>query len=255
MDNRGEGVRGPEAQRMGAFEALRAAGPKAVLSHEVAAAAVGIELVDDQPRRLTVPANRSRLVVPGWRVHRFDLHPADVASVEGLRTTAPLRTVLDLVRSLEVGPAVVAADSALRNGLVSHEELALRLGGAQGAGATHLRQVGRLVDPLSGSVLETLLRILLWSGALPLPCPQYVVADEDGGFVARVDFCWPAARLIVEADGFAYHSDRSAYRRDRQRLNFLERLGWRVLRFSWEDVVSRQAYVLSTVADCLAGTP
>ena len=106
MDNRGEGVRGPEAQRMGAFEALRAAGPKAVLSHEVAAAAVGIELVDDQPRRLTVPANRSRLVVPGWRVHRFDLHPADVASVEGLRTTTPLRTVLDLVRSLEVGPAV-----------------------------------------------------------------------------------------------------------------------------------------------------
>ena len=134
MDNRGEGVRGPEAQRVGAFEALRAAGPKAVLSHEVAAAAVGIELVDDQPRRLTVPANRSRLVVPGWRVHRFDLHPADVASVEGLRTTTPLRTVLDLVRSLEVGPAVVVADSALRNGLVSHEELALRLGEPRGRG-------------------------------------------------------------------------------------------------------------------------
>ena len=48
-----------------------------------------------------------------------------------------------------------------------------------------------------------------------------MVADEDGGFVARVDFCWPAATLIVEADGFAQHSDRSAYRRDRQRLTAL----------------------------------
>ena len=75
--------------------------------------------------------------------------------------------------------------------------------------------------PRSTISLETLLRILLWSGALPLPCPQYVVADEDGGFCARVDFCWPAATLIVEADGFAYHSDRSAYRRDCQRLTAL----------------------------------
>jgi very-short-patch-repair endonuclease len=69
--------------------------------------------------------------------------------------------------------------------------------------------------------------------------------------VARVDFAWPAARLIVEADGFAYHSDRESYRRDRERLNHLERLGWRVLRFTWEDVVSRPEYVTNLVGAVL----
>lgn len=87
----------------------------------------------------------------------------------------------------------------------------------------------------------------------PRPVPQFVVRNEDGSFLARVDFCWPALGLIVEADGFAFHADRAAYRKDRERLNGLERLGWRVLRFTWEDVVSRPDYVLELVAECLAG--
>jgi very-short-patch-repair endonuclease len=55
----------------------------------------------------------------------------------------------------------------------------------------------------------------------------------------------------VEADGFAFHSDRVAYRRDRERLNELEQLGGRVLRFTWEDVVARPEHVLALVQECL----
>ncbi|MDP9496716.1 MAG: DUF559 domain-containing protein [Actinomycetota bacterium] len=68
--------------------------------------------------------------------------------------------------------------------------------------------------------------------------------------MAQVDLCWPAACLIVEADGFAFHSDRAAYRRDRERLNQLERLGWRVLRVTWEDVVHRPEHVVALVREC-----
>ena len=67
-----------------------------------------------------------------------------------------------------------------------------------------------------------------------------------------MDFCWVAERLVVEADGFAFHSDRAAYRKDRERMNALERLGWRVLRFTWEDVVRRPEYVVAAVGAVLA---
>ena len=104
----------------------------------------------------------------------------------------------------------------------------------------------------SGSAPESLLWVLLALSALPMPETQVVLRDRDGTFVARVDFAWRAPRLVVEADGFAFHSDREAYRRDRERLKALERLGWRVLRFTWEDVRSRPDHVVTTVRACLA---
>lgn len=230
--------------------ALVRAGRTAVVSHELAALAHGLDLVDDPVARLTVPRNASRRVVPGWQVRRAPLPAADVVEVAGLRLTTPARTVADLCRVLPPDRAVATADSALRTGAVSLEELAL--GRALGRGAARLRLVGSLVDPRSASVLESLLRVLLALAGLPAPEPQYVVRDRAGGFVGRVDLCWPAARLVVEADGFAFHSDRASYRSDRRRLNELERLGWRVLRFSWEDVLERPQVVVAVVRDCLA---
>lgn len=177
----------------------------------------------------------------------------DVEVIGGVRITALLRTLADLCRVLVTAHAVVAVDSALRQGLVQVEELTLPA--ALGRGAGRLRSVGRWIDPLSGSVLESLLRVLLAGAGLPAPMSQHVVLDRHGLFVGRVDFCWPAARLIVEADGFAFHSDRATYRDDRRRLNELERLGWRVLRFSWEDVLERPDTLVALVRECLQQTP
>ena len=236
---------------MDAQTALAAAGQGAALSHERAALLHGLELLDDPVDRLTVPRARSRRSVPGWEVVRRDLPGADVEVVGAVRVTTALRTVADLARVLSVVAAVVVADSALRQGLVTASDLGARLGASAGRGAARPRAVAGLVDPLCGSVLETLLRLLLAQLPLP-PIVQHEVRDRHGRFVARVDFAWPAARLVVEADGFAFHSDRAAYRRDRERLNELELLGWRVLRFTWEDVVGRPDHVLALVRECLA---
>lgn len=232
-----------------AVAAVRRAGHGAALSHELAAVMAGIELLAEPVRRLTVPRNRSRLVVPGWEVRRSDLPADDVEMVGDLRVAALLRTLTDLCRILTTAHAVVAVDSALRQGLVHVEELSLT--SAFGRGCDRVRAVGRLVDPGSGSVLESLLRVLLAQAGLPAPATQYVINDAHGRFIGRVDFCWPETRLVVEADGFAFHSDREAYRNDRRRLNELERLGWRVLRFSWEDVVDRPESVVALVRACL----
>ena len=136
------------------------------------------------------------------------------------------------------------------SGLVELQELHEALASVHGRGAGRLRAVAQMVDPLAGSVLETLLRIVL-AILSPPPITQYAVYDRHGQLVARVDFCFLAARLVVEADGYAFHSDRIAFRRDRDRLNDLERLGWRVLRFTWEDVVQRPDHVLRLVNECL----
>lgn len=234
---------------MEAEEALRRAGRRAALSHESAAAVWGIEMLAPGTPRLTVPRNRSRLLVPGWVVVRADLPGDQVEERDGVRITSVLRTLQDLCRVLSFVQAVVAADSALRQGLVGEVDLRGRLDAAWGHGSARPRAVARALDPLSGSVLETLLRLLL-RGVLPAPVSQFEVRDRLGVFVARVDMCWPDVRLVVEGDGFAFHSDRAAYRRDRERLNQLERLGWRVLRFTWEDVVHRPEHVVALVQEC-----
>lgn len=237
-----------------AEDVLTRLGSAAVLSHETAARLHGLELHEDSGTdRVTVPRSRHGRGAQGWKVVRADVVEAEWTSVDGLRCTEVARTVADLARVLPLAEAVVAADSALRLGLVTLGSLA-PMRDAMGRGASLLRAVHAAVDAQSGSVLESLLRVALAEAGLTHPVTQYRVMDH-GHEVARVDFCWPAQRLIVEADGYAFHSSRDDYRRDRRRMNELERLGWRVLRFSWEDVTQRPEHVVGTVRACLAQAP
>lgn len=144
------------------------------------------------------------------------------------------------------------ADSALRKGLVTVEELASAAGRCRGPNAGRARRVIHLTDPKSASVLESLLRVLLTTNGLAPECTQFAVLDEDAQIVAWVDFAYVNARLLVEADGFEFHRDRADYRKDRRRANAYCRLGWRLLRFSWEDVRFDPDYVVAAVAFELA---
>ncbi|MEP7092254.1 MAG: DUF559 domain-containing protein [Nocardioidaceae bacterium] len=66
-------------------------------------------------------------------------------------------------------------------------------------------------------------------------------------FWVQPDLVDPARRVVAEADSFAWHGSRSALREDAQRYNNLVVRGWRVLRFSWEDVMHDPAYVRRTL--------
>jgi len=55
---------------------------------------------------------------------------------------------------------------------------------------------------------------------------------ENGQLIAETDLSWPEVRLCVQLDGWRYHSSREAFVRDRA----LVRLGWTVLRYTWQDV-------------------
>jgi very-short-patch-repair endonuclease len=58
----------------------------------------------------------------------------------------------------------------------------------------------------------------------------------DGGPPMNVDLLFEAAKLIVEVDGYGFHSGREAFERDRQRDRRATRAGYRVIRFTWRDV-------------------
>jgi very-short-patch-repair endonuclease len=184
-------------------------------------------------------------------VHRSALPPGDVQLVRGVVATSPVRTVLDLARVLPTAEAVAAADSALRLRLCTYAELVAAVAAlAPARGRPACRAVLERVDLASGSVLESLCRVVLEDGGLRPFETQHVVRSGRGT-VGRVDFAWPEQRLLVEVDGFAFHADRSRYRSDRRRTNALVLAGWRVLRFSWEDVVHRPGVVVAQVRAAL----
>ena len=67
-----------------------------------------------------------------------------------------------------------------------------------------------------------------------------------------VDFCCRELRLVVELDG-GQHAIREAY--DAERTAFLERLGYRVLRFWDNDALANTEGVLIRIVEALAARP
>ena len=140
-----------------------AAGLDAVVSHTSAALLWGLELVvTPAERTVTVTRNRSRATRDGVHVHRSDLDERESVPRDGLRVTTAVRTVVDLARTLPLGEAVAVGDSALRSGAVTRQELRTELAALPaGRGRERVARVVALLDPRSGSVLESLLRVLL----------------------------------------------------------------------------------------------
>ena len=103
------------------------------------------------------------------------------------------------------------------------------------------------------SELEARMLRLLRRAGLPEPETQYVILDA-GCFVRRVDFAYPVHLLAIETFGYRWHSARGDWQRDLERGNDLQRLGWRELRFSWDDVTSRERHVVALVRDSLAAS-
>jgi very-short-patch-repair endonuclease len=224
----------------------------AVASHTSAARLWGLPLPvgHDELQHLTLPRNRSRWHPTDAVVHRRNLELGEITQVDGRPVTSPLRTLLDLPTVLSLGGSVAAADAALRLGLLSRADLVRVSGLAMGRGARAVRAMGRLADPSADSPLESEVRVLLVLADLA-PRTQFVVRDENGTFVIRLDFAWPDDLVGLLADGFEYHSERDAYRKDRKQDNELKRLGWYVPRVAWEHVFGEPDYVVDLVGAIL----
>lgn len=81
--------------------------------------------------------------------------------------------------------------------------------------------------------------------------PQPEVNVQLGPY--EVDFLWPDQALVVELDGFIYHSSRHAFEADRRRDRELRRRGYTVLRFTYREVTEEPTSVVASLHAHLHG--
>ena len=77
------------------------------------------------------------------------------------------------------------------------------------------------------------------------------VASELFGGNYVVDIAFPAQRVAIEIDGWAFHSDQAAFQNDRVRQNRLALQGWQVLRFTWLDLTQHPERVLAAIRSAI----
>jgi hypothetical protein len=206
-----------------------------VLSCASAGRVHGLDLIRMSSHvHVTIPRGRPLPTAPGLVVHRRSV-PTD-----GFVTTLA-RTAADCARCLPGREAVVAVDAVLRRGVPAADVRKYLVG----RGAAVGRAVVERADGRSGSSGETCARLAIEDAGLTVEPQVYVPG------VGWVDLL-VEGRLVVEIDGLAYHSDGRQFAADRRRDAELQRLGYRVVRFTWLDAVRRPEYVVGVVQALLA---
>jgi very-short-patch-repair endonuclease/predicted transcriptional regulator of viral defense system len=232
--------------------AVEACGERAVLSHLSAAALHGFVRWDGRYPEVAVEGSTT-CVHRELRVHRaVELAALDVVNVRGIPTTAPARTLADLAATLEyraLRRAVRQAQSLKQVSLRDLAEVAGRLGRRRGV--RNLRRIIATGPAPTRSELEDVVLDLILSAGLSRPNVNVPMRIERR--VVIPDFRWPERRLVVEADGAAWHSDKVAREDDAERQALLEAYGERVLRVTWEQAVSRRHETVSRIR--AAGAP
>jgi hypothetical protein len=208
-----------------------------VASHVTAAALFGLPVPEDAAVRVwvTVPPGRRARHDSGVVQQSAALEPDEIVVVEGVRCTSPLRTVTDCLRHLPALDAVPLADAALRGGLVASARLEEALAQRRWPRAAAASALLPLLNARRESVLESRSAVVLHVNGVPAPREQVRILDDGGRFVARVDFFWPEAGVVGEADGLVKYSGDDAARvvaQEKAREARLRALGLVVVRWT-----------------------
>jgi hypothetical protein len=164
---------------------------------------------------------------------------------DGIPCTSAARTLFDLARKLS--PVLLHAniDAALRRELVTLDELrrtSTRLATKGRPGGRRFRAAVEArtgVSAVPESVPERLLANMLVRHGLPAPEHQFVVRDDAGGFVARVDLAYPQWMVVIEYDSVEHHTGTAAHIRDSARRDAIGDLDYLVLTATVADLRDR----------------
>jgi very-short-patch-repair endonuclease len=99
------------------------------------------------------------------------------------------------------------------------------------------------------SELEARFRDLLKTEGMEEPRRQVDLGGD--GWIGRVD-CYFRHKVIVELDGRVGHISELDRARDRERDAELTAAGFRVIHFTWEQIVCRPAWVIKILRGALA---
>jgi len=232
--------------------AVKACRPGALLSHHAAAAHWDYLPWDGRDPEVTVTGSATRSH-RGIRVHRTLLLDArDRRHYRGIPVTSPARTLLDLagtrISDDRLRRAVREALALKRVTIAQLIEILTRL--PHRRGARRLAAIVAAGVPTRSELEDAALDLLLRGG---LAHPDVNRPLTLSGRRVISDFRWPEQRLVLEADGAAWHDNPLAREDDAQRQAILEAHGERVVRVTWEQVVARPRPTFARVA--AAGAP
>jgi very-short-patch-repair endonuclease len=231
-------------------ELIRAARVGGRATCSTALALHGIWVVRDTALHVAVETDACQLRHSRDRTRRLAADPSDVrvhwtqrAQSEHSRLIVPALTALSDY-SYCADPELVGASADV----LVHEKPETRRGVQRLALSASPALAGVLaaVDGTSESGTEFLVKWRLRGRLSPGMRPQVHIAG-----VGRVDFL-VGNRLVIEVDSLAYHTDPARFEGDRRRDVALSIRGFRVLRFSYQQVINGWPTVLGAIRAAVA---
>jgi very-short-patch-repair endonuclease/predicted transcriptional regulator of viral defense system len=234
--------------------AVLACGPRAVLSHRSAAGLWGLRPDNRAMTDVSLPSKSVRRK-PGIEVHAAGtLREADVTRCDGIPCTTVARALLDLGDVVDRRGVERAIDQAEMLSLFDKrriDEVLARAGPRRAVGVIRSLLAEWQAPAPTRRDLEERLLVLCRVEGLPEPeVNTWIVLA--GGHAVQPDFLWRSECLVIETDGRASHGTRQAFERDRLRDQRLTLAGYRVVRFTWRQVVDDPDRVATTIRELLA---
>ncbi|GIM64401.1 hypothetical protein Pve01_83190 [Planomonospora venezuelensis] len=158
--------------------------------------------------------------------------------------TSKVQTVLDCAAELPFDEALAVADSALRHGAVTRDELEAAM-----PDDPRVHRVVAHATPLAANPFESVLRAILVEAGIGV-VPQW--ATTIGRVTYHPDLAEPFAGLAIEANSWRHHAGKAEHDADCRRYNALIVGGWTVLRFTWEQVMFCPWEVVAAVHGAMA---
>ncbi|TQK30110.1 DUF559 domain-containing protein [Arthrobacter sp. SLBN-53] len=192
---------------------------------------------------VTVPRERRLRFQPGTTLRRRDLDPREIVEADHLRVTALPLTVVEAAVRRRGGAALM--DAALQRHVDLRALWRAHLHNKGRHGEPAARILLRAAEDGTRSAAERLLGKLLRSAGITGWKANYPVAGYKG------DYVFVDRKLILETDGWAFHSAADDFNNDRVRQNALILAGYLVLRFTWLDLTEYPDRVIAQVQRAL----
>ena len=189
-------------------------------------------LMEERPQKTHLSVAYNRGMHPS-KLRRFDdvcIHREQIMSDEEKRThVASIGTVLERVLvCMPLKISLPMLDAARNRGLYDVSTLTIPPTGSR---LPHLREALSLSSDRARSILETVARLQLIDMGLT---PQVGVWIEGVGEVDMIILGF----IVIEVDGWAFHSSKEQREKDLKRDRELLRRGYVVLRFTYDDVMN-----------------
>ena len=189
-------------------------------------------LMEERPQKTHLSVSYNRGMHPS-KLRRFDdvcVHREQFLSDEERRThVASIGTVLERVLiCMPLKVSLPMLDAARNRGLYDVSTLTIPPTGSR---LPHLREALSLSSDRARSILETVARLQLIDMGLT---PQVGVWIEEVGEVDMIILGF----IVIEVDGWAFHSSKEQREKDLKRDRELLRRGYVVLRFTYDDVMN-----------------